>query len=183
MRKDLLASVALVALIGCGGSDPKVNTPPSVQPPSTPPSTTSAPTPPSGDRARAGSVSVSNEIARLCNITVAAPADAPNAKFDFDSADVDEAEKGLLQQVAKCFTTGPLKGRAMKLTGRADPRGEQEYNMTLGAKRSGNVKGYLAGLGVTNDKMQTTSRGELDATGSDENGWRKDRRVDIDLVQ
>ena len=30
-------------------------------------------------------------------------------------------------------------------------------------------------------RMALTSRGALDATGNDEEGWRKDRRVDISL--
>jgi hypothetical protein len=30
--------------------------------------------------------------------------------------------------------------------------------------------------------MRATSRGELDATGTDETGWAQDRRVDIDLA-
>jgi outer membrane protein OmpA-like peptidoglycan-associated protein len=36
-------------------------------------------------------------------------------------------------------------------------------------------------LGVDASKVTTTSRGKLDATGSDEASWQQDRRVDIDL--
>ena len=183
MRTFVLAPLALgLLLVGCGSDNKPPHSPASVQPAERPTTTTAAAPPQTGDRQRAGSVTISNEIARLCNITLAAPTDAPSPHFDYDSADVDDAEKALLQQVAKCFTTGPLKGRTMKLTGRADPRGEQEYNMTLGAKRSNNVKAYLQGLGVGPNQMQSTSRGELDATGTDEAGWKKDRRVDIDLA-
>ena len=32
-------------------------------------------------------------------------------------------------------------------------------------------------------QINETSRGALDATGHDEETWRKDRRVDIDLVK
>jgi len=31
--------------------------------------------------------------------------------------------------------------------------------------------------------MSTTSRGEMDATGTNEPGWALDRRVDIELVK
>jgi peptidoglycan-associated lipoprotein len=75
-----------------------------------------------------------------------------------------------------------LKGRSVRLVGRADPRGTQEYNMALGERRSNAVGKYLAGLGVGSGQMSETSRGALDATGSDEAAWRKDRRVDLDVL-
>jgi hypothetical protein len=31
-------------------------------------------------------------------------------------------------------------------------------------------------------KLSETSRGAQDASGSDEQGWQKDRRVDVDLA-
>ena len=85
----------------------------------------------------------------------------------------------MLDQVARCVTTGPLKGRTLRLTGRADPRGEQEYNMTLGSSRADAVARYLRALGVTSNQLTETSRGKLDATGTDEASWQLDRRVDI----
>jgi peptidoglycan-associated lipoprotein len=39
----------------------------------------------------------------------------------------------------------------------------------------------MGSAGVAQDKMHDTSRGELDATGTDEAGWRRDRRVDVKL--
>ena len=42
----------------------------------------------------------------------------------------------MLQQIATCVTTGPLRGKTLKLVGRADPRGEVEYNMGLGEHRA-----------------------------------------------
>ena len=69
----------------------------------------------------------------------------------------------------------------MRLAGHADPRGEPEYNMVLGGKRAENVKGFIAKKGMNGDKISTTSRGEMDATGTDEATWTKDRRVDVVL--
>jgi peptidoglycan-associated lipoprotein len=71
----------------------------------------------------------------------------------------------------------------VQLIGRADPRGEPEYNMMLGDARAGNVDQYLVALGVDAMQMTTTSRGELDATGTDEPSWQRDRRVDMRLVE
>jgi peptidoglycan-associated lipoprotein len=122
-------------------------------------------------------VNVSKDILDACNITI--PDRAP--KFDFDSSNLSSAEKEILDQVAKCLTSGPLQGKNVRLTGRADPRGEQEYNMDLGENRATSVRKYLAGLGVADGRMAISSRGALDATGTDEAGWLKDRRVDVTL--
>ena len=86
-----------------------------------------------------------------------------------------------MKKLADCFSTGPLKGRELRLVGHADPRGEEEYNMVLGGRRADNVKTAIAAQGLSAAKIATTSRGKLDATGSDESSWAKDRRVDVVL--
>lgn len=121
---------------------------------------------------------VSEDIARLCNL----PTPKQQTNFDFDSAAIAADDKDLLSALAKCLSEGPLKGRNILLTGRADARGEAEYNMGLGGARANSVKQYLKGLGVQDTRVGTTSRGELDATGKDEQGYAKDRRVDISLA-
>jgi peptidoglycan-associated lipoprotein len=126
---------------------------------------------------KGGEVHVTEEIASACEIHFDNDATAP--KFDFDESEVLPQDRDVLAQVAACVTTGPLKGRALKLVGRADPRGEVEYNMALGERRAESVQSYLSHLGVESGRMLTTSRGELDATGTDEASWQHDRRVDI----
>jgi len=118
---------------------------------------------------------ISAEIRTACGLS------NQDAYFDFDSAKLDGADKTILQKVAACFESGPLAGRAMRLIGHADPRGDSEYNMVLGGARADNVKQYLESLGLGGDRLATTSRGELDATGSNEETWTHDRRVDVVL--
>jgi peptidoglycan-associated lipoprotein len=173
-----LATIAtLAALSTACGSDPK---PPPVTAPTpvatTPPATTSAPA--TSDKM---AVNVDSDIIKACNLKFENIEEAP--KFDYDQETLTPGEKSVLEAIAKCLTTGPLKGRAVDLVGRADPRGETEYNMTLGAKRARSVHSFLGGLGVQGDKLHDTSRGELDAKGTDEEGWRKDRRVDVRLTK
>jgi peptidoglycan-associated lipoprotein len=67
----------------------------------------------------------------------------------------------------------------MRLVGHADPRGDEEYNMTLGNRRADNVKTAIVDAGLAASQVATTSRGEMDATGTDEASWEKDRRVDV----
>lgn len=131
--------------------------------------------------ARANSnVRVSDDIMKACKIHVDNVDRSP--KFDYDDADLQPEDRDVLEQVARCVTTGPLKGRQLSLVGRCDPRGEVEYNMVLGDYRAESVHDYLAKLGVDPQTMAKTSRGELDAEGKDEDGWRRDRRVDISLA-
>jgi len=118
-------------------------------------------------------VHLSPDIVQACQIT------DPDSYFAFDSARLDNADTRVLNQVATCFMSGPLQGRKMKLVGRADPRGGQEYNMTLGQHRADSVMAYLDSRGLARPMMESTSRGKLDAVGTDEPSWAHDRRVDI----
>ena len=166
---SILAGVA----VGCGGE-----TPPPQAPPPAPRTTASTPptTSPTVSQVKRP-VNVSDEIRGICGLPE--PKEAP--KFDFDTADVTGEDRTILQGIAKCMMTGPLQGKSIRLVGRADSRGEPEYNMALGAKRSSNVKQFLGSLGVPDSRLMQTSRGELDAKGTDEDSYRLDRRVDIEL--
>lgn len=124
-------------------------------------------------------VAVSDDLMKACKVQLSSVDRAP--KFDFDDADLLPEDRDVLEQIAKCVTTGPLKGRALNLVGRTDPRGEVEYNMVLGDYRAESVSDYLARLGVEPGAMARTTRGDLDAEGKDEDGWQRDRRVDITL--
>jgi peptidoglycan-associated lipoprotein len=122
----------------------------------------------------AGEVRVDDAIAKACNL--------PTPEFAFDSSRVDADAANPLDAVATCFASGPLKGKTLRLTGHTDPRGETEYNLALGQRRAGAVAHYVEGKGVSPGQVQTSSRGELDATGTDESGWAHDRRVDMQLA-
>jgi peptidoglycan-associated lipoprotein len=122
-------------------------------------------------------VNVSEELAKACKLQFDDIASAP--KFDFDKSAMGAQDSDMLAQIAKCVTTGPLAGRSLALIGRADSRGEREYNMALGERRASSVRDVLSGLGVDSGRISESSRGELDAIGSDEAGWQSDRRVDV----
>src|SRR5262245_26697673 len=179
MIKHLAIVLALPVIslaVACGGDEKKPPKPPEPLPTAT---ATTASTPPPKPENMA--VNVDNDIVKACNLKFTNVEDAP--KFDYDSDELTPAEKDILSQIAKCLATGPLKGRSVDLVGRADPRGETEYNMTLGARRARHVHNFMGSAGVPSDKMHDTSRGELDATGKDEAGYRLDRRVDVKLRQ
>ncbi len=178
MKRSLML-LALGTALGCGSDPPPpANTAADVAPPAPPPAApVTASNPKPDDDPSKGNINISDEIKKACGISDA------EAYFAYDSANIREQDKAVLNKLAVCFTTGPLKGREMRLVGHADSRGEEDYNMILGQKRADNVKSAVVNAGMTAAKTLTTSRGELDATGSDEASWAKDRRVDIVLGQ
>jgi len=171
-------SITLVALslaAGCAHEEAK--------PASVPTTSEVVPLPPTTPAPVTNStIYLSEDFRKVCNVTTfASTSDAP--KFDFDRSAILPEDQSVLVQVAQCLTAGALKGRSVRLVGRADPRGGQEYNMALGEHRSNAIMKYLAALGVAAGQMSETSRGALDAKGADESAWRLDRRVDIDILR
>ncbi len=146
------------------------------------PTASAAPAPAAGDKEQTdvpskSQINISEEIRRACGIT------DTDAFFAFDSAQIRPQDHKVLGQLADCFLKGPLKGRMMRLVGHADPRGDDEYNMVLGGKRADSVRQFIVQKGLPQNRMETTSRGKMDATGTDEAGWSRDRRVDVVLAQ
>ena len=171
-----IASTAAVTLLlgACGGTK-QVQAQAPVAPHVEPLGRTNAQPPPVTDTPTASNVAISEEILRACDIPDA------DAYFAFDSSKLTAFDNGPLDQLATCFTRGPMAGRRLRLVGHADPRGADEYNLTLGQARADSVAGYLVSRGLGQPQASTTSRGAMDATGHDETGWAHDRRVDVYL--
>ena len=171
----ILTSLAVAA--GCASNPPPpvavATARPAAPPPPPPPAPQALAKP--GDDPSQSNINISDEIRKACGIT------DTEAFFAYDSANVRAQDRAILKKLATCFSTGPLKGRELRLVGHADSRGDEEYNVVLGGRRADNVKTSIASEGLSEAKIATTSRGELDATGSDEASWAKDRRVDVVL--
>jgi peptidoglycan-associated lipoprotein len=157
-EKQLHAEAPVVPARGSVG---RANAQPATQVPNTP---------------TASNVSISEEVLRACNIPDG------DAYFAFDSSHVTAFDDQPLNEVATCFTQGPMAGRRLHLIGHADPRGASDYNMTLGQSRADAVAAYLTVRGVSRANATSTTRGAMDATGHDETGWAHDRRVDVLLA-
>src|ERR1700759_2521008 len=161
-------------ILAFGGDPPQGKTPEAP-----PPAPVASPRLPdkAPDSPTASAVRISDEIVKACGIN------EPDAYFAFDSANIRADDSQVLGQVIPCFTSGPLKGRTLKLVGHAAPRGDSDYNMTLGQSRADSVAGYMRSKGMDKGKTEETSRGAMDATGSDDPSWARDRRVDMMLGQ
>ncbi len=171
------ALFASAALIACGSEATKPAQTPAAEVPA-PASSATAPAPSAEkDEGTTAQVNIDEAIRKACGI------ESTDAYFDYDSAAVKPKDKAILKKLADCFTSGPLKGKQMLLVGHADPRGETEYNMLLGQRRADNVKKGVVAAGLADGQAETSSRGAMEATGTDEQTWAKDRRVDIKLAQ
>lgn len=173
---------ALAALVGCS-KDKKVAKPtePPVKPVAAKPADDKLMQQVTADQQVSPTLALSGDIVQLCGIK---PATAPaSPRFDYDKDELHPEDRAVLDQLATCLMSGALKGRSVSLVGRADPRGTEEYNLGLGSRRATSVSTYLQRLGVGQPQLAVTTRGALDATGTDEAGWAQDRRVDITLVQ
>jgi peptidoglycan-associated lipoprotein len=169
------AATTAFALSACGGDTPPPKTPAAAKA-DAPASTPRLPAQPP-DSPTASAVRISDEIVKACGIS------EPDAYFAFDSAHLRDEDSSVLGQVITCFISGPLKGRSLKVVGHADPRGGSDYNMTLGQSRADSVAGYMKDKGMDKAKVDSSSRGAMDATGTDEPSWARDRRVDMMLAQ
>jgi peptidoglycan-associated lipoprotein len=166
-----LSLAPLLLVTACAADKPPVAK--SAAPPMA--ATTNEPAVQSRTEPTSGTIAISDEIRAACGIS------NDDAFFAFDSAAIASSDIKPLDAVARCFTSGPLAGRAMRLIGHADPRGQTDYNMVLGQRRADAVESYVDRKGVERSRVATTSRGAMDATGQDEAGWARDRRVDVQL--
>ena len=178
MRRSLgLVALVIPFVIACShkqAATTVARTPPPPAPAAADPTSEATHTPASPH------IAVDQDLGKQCALHLNNVQQAP--KFDFDEFKLLPEDRDVLDQVATCITSGPLKGRRVALVGRADPRGTEEYNLALGDRRAQSVVDYLKHLGVENRQVATSTRGDLDARGHDEPTWRVDRRVDISLA-
>jgi peptidoglycan-associated lipoprotein len=99
--------------------------------------------------------------------------------FDFNEFVLSTEATEAIDKNATCIK---VVGRAVRLVGRSDPRGTEEYNLALSERRAQQIKDRLMRLGLDGTKLHTLPKGELESTGKDEAGWANDRRVDFEWL-
>ena len=102
--------------------------------------------------------------------------------FDYDEAELGPEYTDLLAQHA--YRLSGTQGISIRLEGHADERGSREYNIGLGERRSQAVRMILIGNGVSANRLSTVSFGEERpaATGTDEQSYARNRRVEINYA-
>jgi peptidoglycan-associated lipoprotein len=102
--------------------------------------------------------------------------------FDFDKSVIKQGERAKLEAAVDYLKKNPA--HRLLLEGHCDWRGTAEYNLGLGDRRAGASKQFVLKLGVDAKKLETLSKGSLDAVknGTDEQ-MGKDRRVDLVILK
>jgi peptidoglycan-associated lipoprotein len=102
--------------------------------------------------------------------------------FDFDKADVRAADQANLDRKAAILAANSAV--RLRISGHADERGSDEYNLALGNRRAAAAKRYLTSKGVEDGRLEVVSYGEerpLDP-GHTEDAWAKNRRDEFEVT-
>jgi peptidoglycan-associated lipoprotein len=99
-----------------------------------------------------------------------------DAYFDYNRADLRPDAKDALSQTAVFLRTH--SDVRVIVEGYCDERGTTEYNLGLGQKRADAVKQFLESLGITADRISTTSFGKEKSFCNEhtEACWQQNRR-------
>ena len=101
-----------------------------------------------------------------------------NVQFDYNEFSLTASARSVIDANLECIKKS--KG-TITLSGHADERGTEEYNLHLGEKRANAVKRYLVKMGVSESRLKAISFGEERpiANGHDEASWATNRRVEF----
>jgi OmpA-OmpF porin, OOP family len=106
---------------------------------------------------------------------------AKNILFESASAKLKSSSFKGLNEVVKLLNENPDVN--LNIDGYTDNKGEDEMNQTLSQNRAESVKAYLAGKGISADRMTATGHGKEDpiADNATATGRAKNRRVELKL--
>jgi peptidoglycan-associated lipoprotein len=105
-----------------------------------------------------------------------------DAFFDLDKSDLRADARAALTKDAEFLRSYPQV--RVSLEGHCDERGSTEYNLGLGQRRAEAAKNYLISLGITADRVETTSWGKERPFCGEHNEacWQQNRRAHFVLA-
>ena len=176
----LMLLTAAAFSVACGGKA-------APEEPAPEPTPTAAPTPPpepvddnSAERERLEKERMEREAAEKAR-TVSADL-AAMINFDYDQAQVRPADQQTLDRKAAILAANPQV--KLRISGHADERGSDEYNLALGNRRASAAKRYLENKGVDASRLEVVSYGEERPLnpGSDETAFAQNRRDEFEIT-
>jgi peptidoglycan-associated lipoprotein len=101
--------------------------------------------------------------------------------FAYDSSAIKKSEQANLQSVAQALSSDA--NAKLVIEGNCDERGTQEYNRSLGERRSLAAREALAKMGIDPSRIRTISYGKDKPVdpANNEAAWSKNRRDDFVL--
>jgi peptidoglycan-associated lipoprotein len=102
--------------------------------------------------------------------------------FDFDESDLRDDARTRLEAKLPILLANP--GLTMRISGHADERGSDEYNLALGQRRAAAAKRFLTERGIADGRIETVSFGEEQpvAAGGDESSHAANRRAEFEIT-
>ena len=181
-RTLALALASVAVLVACGGKQPPELPAPQQAPTST------ATTPTAGPNADSAAAAERERAERERREREAAMAGAVGTDlkamihFDYDQADVRAGDMAILDRKAAILGANP--GVRVRISGHADERGSDEYNLALGMRRAAAAKRYLENKGVDGARVEVISYGEERplSMGQDETSWANNRRDEFEVT-
>jgi len=102
--------------------------------------------------------------------------------YGFDSSAISASERSKLELAADYLSKNP--GHNLLIEGHCDWYGTAEFNIALGERRANSAMDYLLTLGVSPNRLNTISKGSLEAiTGLGKVDAAKDRRADLNVLK
>jgi peptidoglycan-associated lipoprotein len=175
----LMLLTAAAFAVACGGrSAPEEPAPEPTPAPAPTPSP--EPVDDSAERERLERERLAREAAERAR-TVSADL-AAMINFDYDQASVRSADQETLDRKAAILVANP--GVRIRISGHADERGSDEYNLALGNRRAAAAKRYLENKGVDGSRIEVVSYGEERPLnpGSDETAYAQNRRDEFEVT-
>jgi peptidoglycan-associated lipoprotein len=173
----LLASAALAA--GCGGK-PAPEEPAPQPTPAAAPAPAPAPVDDSAERDRLDRERLAREAEERAKAVAADLAMMIN--FDYDQATVRQTDQATLDRKAAVLAANP--NVKLQISGHADERGSDEYNLALGNRRAAAAKRYLENKGIDGSRLDVVSYGEERPLnpGHDEAAYAQNRRDEFQVT-
>jgi peptidoglycan-associated lipoprotein len=173
----LLATAALAA--ACGGK-PAPEEPAPQPTPAAAPATAPAPADDSAERDRLDRERLAREAEERSKAVAADLAMMIN--FDYDQATVRQTDQATLDRKAAVLAANP--NVKLQISGHADERGSDEYNLALGNRRAAAAKRYLENKGIDGSRLDVVSYGEERPLnpGHDEAAYAQNRRDEFQVT-
>lgn len=102
--------------------------------------------------------------------------------FEYNESGIRPSERSKLQEAQRHLASNPQ--HRILLEGHCDWRGTNEYNLGLGDRRAAAARQYLITLGVDASRIETLSKGDLEAIeNASDDQMARDRRAEIIILK
>ncbi|MDX2261767.1 MAG: OmpA family protein [Gemmatimonadales bacterium] len=128
------------------------------------------------EKARLAAAAAEAERAALINQL------AETIHFEYNMDVISTEDQARLDAKAAIIRANPAL--RIRITGHADERGSDEYNIALGMRRAVAAKAYLIGKGIEGGRIEVASLGRevpIDPS-SNEAAWARNRRDEFEVV-